>query len=160
MRKIKFSLENTNCCGMFMLTRIEQQPASHYDWYSRKTVKYPSQTPEKAFMGFEEELHSQLIDQVDGNGGFKGGYMVQATLVTSYGEKNYSGKKEGEQEFPELQEYMLANGWEVVQEWVNSNSSNKVGLFMKYYDFEQFRDEVHSDYDDEEENEEDYDEFA
>jgi hypothetical protein len=143
-----FNIEPTNCCGMFSVDHFRQDGSNpNYYWGSGLPRVVDPIPKEKVFEKFEQDLHDAIKREIEDDGHQSGGYMLQATFVR--------GKSP---EFPELQEHMLNNGWELTSEWRNSNTGNMVGLFQKYVDFEEFREELKEEgyFDDDEE--EDYEE--
>jgi len=121
MNQITFDLfSNHNCCGVFDLGSFceEQQMFSQL---FRKNEKPKFKTVAAQLQQFEENFITCLLEDVNEDSDYDGGYIIQATLVPS---KNKTQRK--------LHEYFLTTGWDIITTFTNRNTGNKINLYQRY----------------------------
>lgn len=111
--EIEFDLtENSYCCGIFDLGLFFE--ASTGLFYNRGVFTSKS----AQFIHFEQDWIEVLIDRIGGDNRRSGGYLTQASVTPTYQKDFY--------------EYFLATGWDVVNEFQNTNTGNVVVVLNRF----------------------------
>lgn len=106
------------CCGIIQMGHFNEKYQSFLS--KEKVPKWDSAK-------WEEGMIETVVDHVDGNNTYPGGgYLLQCTLVSRYGEAYNQGQ------LPEFQKYLLASGWENVIKFKNANTGNMVKVYYRF----------------------------
>jgi hypothetical protein len=106
-----------NCCGIIQVGNFNEE----YGTFLDKVIP-----PKWNSTKFEETLIDYVVDIVSGNNQYSGGgYLLQCSLVSSYGAN-------GTKQYPILQDYLLESGWVPMVEFKNANTGHLVTTYNRF----------------------------
>jgi hypothetical protein len=135
LRRINFYIDALpGCCGVGVIYNIKEEDeykyTGHYGDGRRVRAKRRYFTKEEQAQACYDRLVKVLEneDNFDHQYGSAGYNTYLITLVSNYAEKG----TDDQGQFPELQDVLLANGWQINQVVVNPNHGNEITLFSKH----------------------------
>jgi hypothetical protein len=130
-RRINFYVDELpGCCGVGVIHAFkEEDEYKHNSFGHRKRTKRRFFTREEQAQACYEKLLKFLTGEIDD---YTFGYATYNTYIITL-VSNYKDKGADDQgQFPELQDVLLANGWQINQVVVNPNHDNEITMFSKY----------------------------
>jgi hypothetical protein len=131
-----FQLEQLpGCCGVGVISYFkDEEPTYDYSrgWTPKRTAprnKY--ETKEEQAEACYKKFIEQTWDEDDAYDDNAYSYLM-ITLVSNY-DKPMNGFKAGDHQYPEMEEILLREGWNINQVFINPNHGNEVTVYSKYF---------------------------
>jgi hypothetical protein len=130
-RKVGFEIEQMpGCCGIGVVFSFEETPDTEYVYSGWKATPVPVKPDFVTKEEQAEELYKRILEETWGPKARYGGHYSQLMISLV---SNYADKRDNKQQFPELEDVLLKEGWTIYSVFINPNHGNEVTLYGKYF---------------------------
>jgi hypothetical protein len=130
-RKVSFEIEQmAGCCGIGVVFSFEEGTHTEYTYSGWNTVCVPVKPEFVTKEEQAEELYKRILKETWGPGTRYGDHYSQLMISLV---SNYADNRDNKQQFPELEELLLKEGWTIYSVFINPNHGNEVTLYGKYF---------------------------